>query len=255
MSSHGKFVWYELMTTDLQAAEAYYRKVIGWEMRDSGMTGMRYTLASAGEIPVAGLMELPEEARAAGARPGWVGYVGVDDVDGTAAQIQQAGGTVHRGPADIPGVGRFAIVSDPQRAMFALFKLASEPQGGSPPPATRGHGGWHELYADDREAAFEFYSKLFGWTKAEPFDMGPMGIYQIFAWQGQPIGGIMTKPPEVPAPAWLYYFNIDSIDAAKQRVGSGGGQVINGPVEVPGGSWILQCADPQGAMYALVGPS
>lgn len=254
MSSHGKFVWYELMTSDLQAAEAYYRNVIGWEMRDSGMTGMRYTIASNGEVPVAGLMELPQEARAAGAGPAWVGYVAVDDVDASAAQVQKAAGAVHRGPADIPGVGRFAIVSDPQRAMFALFKPAGEMQGDSPPPGTPGYGGWHELYADDREAAFDFYSKLFGWTKAEPFDMGPMGIYQIFAWRGQPIGGMMNKPPEVPMPAWMYYFNVDGIDAAKQRVGTGGGQVLNGPVEVPGGSWIVQCADPQGAMFALVGP-
>ena len=254
MSSHGKFVWYELMTTDPQAAEAYYRKVIGWETRDAGMPGMRYTIASAGEVPVAGLMELPQGASAAGARPAWVGYVAADDVDATAMQLKQAGGTVDRGPADIPGVGRFAVVSDPQRAMFALFKLASEPQGDSPPQGTPGHGGWHELYAADREAAFEFYSKLFGWTKAEPFDMGPMGIYQIFTWHGQPIGGMMTKPPEVPAPMWLYYFNVDGIDTAKQRVEAGGGEVVHGPVEVPGGSWILQCMDPQGAVFALVGP-
>jgi uncharacterized protein len=253
MSSHGKFVWYELMTSDPQAAEAFYRKVIGWEARDAGMPGMRYAIMSAGEIPVGGVTEIPQDARSAGARPAWIGYVAADDVDATAAQINQAGGAVHRGPADIPTVGRFAIVSDPQGAMFALFKPAGEPPGAPPPAGAPGHGGWHELYAADREAAFAF-SKLFGWTKAEPFDMGAMGIYQIFSWQGQAIGGMMTKPPAVPAPAWLYYFNIAGIDAAKQRVEAGGGRVFHGPTEVPGGSWILQCADQQGAMFALVGP-
>ncbi len=254
MSNHGKFVWYELMTTDLQAAEAFYRAVIGWSAGDAGMPHMRYTIVSAGETPVGGLMELPQDARAAGAQPAWVGYVGVDDVDATAARIKQMHGTVHRQPADIPDVGRFAIVSDPHGAMFALFKPASQPPASSPPADAPGHVGWHELYAGDLEPDFKFYSDLFGWTKADAMNMGPMGVYQLFAWGGQAVGGMMTKPASLPAPFWTYYFNVPDINAAKARVEAGRGQIINGPMQVPGGSWIVQCIDPQGAMFALVAP-
>lgn len=248
---HGKFVWYELMTSDPKAAETFYRNVVGWGAQDASPPGMSYTMFSAGETPVGGLMTIPEDARKSGARPGWNGYVAVDDVDARAAQVPQEGGTVHHAPTDIPGIGRFAVVADPQGAILALFKGSGEP----PPPAvpgTPGHAGWHELYALDQATAFPFYSKLFGWTKAEPFDMGPMGLYQIFQWGDQPIGGMMNKPESVPAPFWGYYFNVDGIDAAAARVKAGGGQVLNGPHEVPGGDWIIQCTDPQGAMFSLV---
>lgn len=250
---HGKFVWYELMTSDAAAAETFYKDVIGWSAKDAGMPGMAYTLCSAGETPVAGMMALPESARTAGWRPGWMGHVGVADVDASAAQVKQMGGSVHREPTDIPGVGRFSVVADSQGAVISLFKGAGEPPA-EQKPDTQGHAGWRELLALDREAAFAFYSKLFGWTKAEAVDMGPMGVYQIFAHNGAAIGGMMTKPEPVPAPFWLYYFNVEEINAAIERVKAAGGQIINGPHQVPGGSWILQGLDPQGAMFALVAP-
>jgi predicted enzyme related to lactoylglutathione lyase len=251
---YSTFVWYELMTTDTPAAETFYRSILGWTGQDSGVPGVAYTMLSAGETPVAGLMAIPPDARAAGARPGWLGYVAVDNVDTIAAQAKEAGGVIHRPAADIPGVGRFAILADPQGAMFALFTpLPGEPRQ-PVTPGTPGHGGWRELLATDREAAFDFYSGLFGWTKAEPFDMGPMGIYQLFNAGSDMIGGMMTKPEAVPAPSWLYYFNVAGIDEAAERVKKAGGQVTNGPNQVPGGSWIIHCVDPQGALFALVGP-
>jgi predicted enzyme related to lactoylglutathione lyase len=253
--SHGKFCWYELMTTDAAAAETFYRGVVGWGANDAGQPDMAYTLLLAGEAPVAGLMTLPEAACAGGAKPGWIGYVAVDDVDAYAARVTEAGGSVHRAPADIPGIGRFAVVADPQGATFVLFKGTA---GMSPPPAGcnhPGYTGWHELMAADGEAAFKFYAGLFGWTKADAMDMGPMGIYQLFAaGGGLAIGGMMTKPPSVPAPFWTYYFQVDGIEAAVSRIKAGGGTIINGPMEVPGGRWIVQGLDPQGAMFALLGP-
>lgn len=253
-SSQGNFIWYELMTTDTKAAEAFYRGVVGWRAQDAGMKDMAYTILSADEAPIGGLLALPPEARDAGARPGWIGYVAVDDVDAYAARLTQAGGTVHRAPDDIPGVGRFAVVADPQGALFVLFKGSADQQPPQAAPDAPGHTGWHELHAGDRESAFAFYSSLFGWTKAEAIDMGPMGIYQIFATGSTPIGGMMTKTDAVPNPFWLYYFNVDDINGAAARVKDKKGQILNGPQQVPGGNWIVQCTDPQGAMFALVGP-
>lgn len=252
---HGKFVWHELMTTDMGAAEAFYRAVVGWDAHDSGMPDMSYKLFTAGKIDVAGLMTIPAEAAKMGTRPGWTGYIAVDDVDARAAEVKQAKGSVYRPPGDIPGVGRFAIVADPQGAVFALFKGTAEMPDQPPAEALPGHVGWHELHAADREAAFAFYAKLFGWTKGEALDMGPAGLYQIFAREGVAMmGAVMTKEEAEPAPFWLYYFNVGEIDAAAARVKAGGGQVLNGPHQVPGGSWIVHCRDPQGAMFALVGP-
>jgi len=253
-SSHGIFCWYELMTSDAKAAEAYYRDVVGWTAKDAGMPDHAYTLLSAGDAQIGGLMTLPADAGAAGARPVWNGYIAVDDVDDYAARVTKAGGTIHRAPADIPGIARFAVAADPQGATFMLLKGFSDATPQWPGPTTRGHVGWRELFAADWERAFAFYSELFGWTKGEAFDMGPMGTYQLFNIKGAQAGGMMTKTKEMPQPFWLYYFHVEDIDAAGARVTKGGGRIMHGPMEVPGGSWIIQCGDPQGALFALVGP-
>jgi uncharacterized protein len=253
-TSTGRFVWYDLMTTDMPAAEAFYSDVVQWQARDSGMPGpSRYTLFSAGGRDVAGLMTIPDEVKARGARPAWNGYIGVDDVDRVAGEVKEKGGAIHYPASDIPGVGRFAVLTDPQGAFFYLFKPNAGQEGGQPAMDTPGHVGWRELMTTDLDAAFAFYAAQFGFTKTEAMDMGPMGIYQLFATGGpDAAGGMMKRPPEVPMSFWLFYFNVDGLDAAIKRVTSGGGQVLNGPVEVPGGAWIAQCSDPQGAMFALV---
>ena len=255
MPAHqARFVWYDVMTTDTKAAEAFYRDVIGWDIKDAGMPDGSYAILSVGATMVGGLMPIPADAKAMGARPGWMGYIGVGDVDGYAARVKAAGGTIHRAPADIPGVGRFAVVADPQGAAFILFKGMGGQEPAAAAPGTPGHIGWHELHTGDREAAFAFYAGLFGWTKTEAMDMGPAGVYQMFAAGGPTIGGMMTRTPEMPAPCWLYYINVAGIDAAVARVNKGGGKVLNGPHQVPGDVWIAQCLDPQGAMFAMVGP-
>ena len=248
-----RFIWYDLMTTDTKAAEAFYRRVIGWDAKESGMPGQPYTLFSAGSRMAAGLMPIPEPTQAGDARPCWTGYIAVDDVDAHARRVTGAGGAVHREPQDIPGVGRFAVVADPQGAVFILFRPNGEATD-MPPADAPGHVGWHELLTDDREAAFAFYSGLFGWTTVQAVDMGPMGVYQTWAAGGPAIGGMFQRSPDMPGPVWRYYFNVPALDAAVEQVGEGGGRLTNGPHQVPGGAWIANCTDPQGAMFALVAP-
>lgn len=250
--SQGQFVWYELMTSDTQAAAAFYREVVGWSSKDSESPDQPYTIFSAGPTMIGGLMAIPEDARAAGLRPGWIGYIGVDDVDDYVTRVIAQGGKLHRNAQDIPGIGRFAVVADPHGAAFVLFHGIGEPPAARAEPAPAGTIGWHELHASDGASAFAFYSGLFGWTKADALDMGSMGVYQIFAIGGVPTGGMMTKAPETPAPFWLYYVNVDAINAAMARVNAAGGKVVMGPQQVPGGMWIVQGRDPQGAMFALV---
>jgi predicted enzyme related to lactoylglutathione lyase len=248
---HGRFVWYELMTTDMAAAKAFYADVVGWGTQDASMPGMAYTLFTAGKSSVGGVVDLPEDARKLGMRPSWLGYVSVNDVAATAARIKRLGGTVYVEPTDIPNISRICVAVDPQMAMIALIKWLTP---GQEPAAlsTPGRVGWHELLAADREQAFAFYAELFGWQKADA-DTGAVGTYQLFSAGGETIGGMFTKQPEMPAPYWLYYFNVGDIDVAMRRVKAGGGGILSSPVEVPGGSWVVQCTDPQSAIFALSG--
>jgi predicted enzyme related to lactoylglutathione lyase len=248
----GRFVWYELMTTDVAAARAFYTKVVGWGAQDASMPGLAYTFFTAGNAFASGLMGQPEAARKTGAAPRWIGYVAVDDVDAAVNRIRRLGGGVHVPPTDLLNTSRFAIVADPQTASLAVIKWLkprSEPLGD---PSGPGRIGWHELLAADCGTALDFYGQLFDWEKADADD-GPAGPYHLFAVRGQTIGGVYAKPALVPAPLWLYYFNVSDIKAAAGRVTAGGGRVLEGPVEVPGGDWIARCADPQGAMFALEG--
>jgi hypothetical protein len=247
----GHFVWYELMTSDMAAAKAFYTKVVGFGGRDASSPGMPYTLLTAGETAVGGLMMLPADARRVGAQPRWLGYVGVADVDASARRINELGGAVHIPPADIPDIGRFAVVADPQAATLALIK----PLGPGEPEADAldkpGRVGWHELLAADGANAFIFYSELFGWRKAE-LENNLDDAYQPFSAGAQAIGGMFTKPPFVANPFWLYYFNVADIAVAAANVTAVGGKILEGPVEVPGGSRVARCEDPQGAMFALM---
>jgi len=248
------FFWYELLTTDMKAAERFYAAVVGWRPEAwGGSENASYTVMNSEKRGVAGIMDIPEEARERGVPTMWFGYIYADDVDAASESVKKAGGTVKRAPEDIPGVGRFSVVSDPQGATFQFLK----PNGPDQPPlsmTTPGHVGWHELYTTDWQQAFDFYAGQFGWTKGDSMDMGPMGTYQLFLVGGEPTGGMMNKPEQIPYPVWLFYFNVPAIDAAAERVKENGGKVLMGPIEVPGGGWIVQCMDPQGATFALLAP-
>jgi uncharacterized protein len=250
--SAAHFVWYELMTAEASAAIAFYTEAIGWKAEDSGMPGMAYTLLKVGDAQVAGLMPTPVEMQTRGTPSTWSGYIAVDDVDAMEARVLEAGGQVLRPAEDIPEVGRFAVVADPQGASLMLFKPARNDPPPMPPAEAPGTIGWHELRARDGAAVFGFYAALFGWTRGEALDMGPLGTYQLFEIDGVPSGAVMNKTSDVPMPGWRYYFRVDALDAALRRVQRLGGTVTMGPSEVPGGLWVAHALDPQGAVFALM---
>ncbi len=249
----GQFIWYEMLTTKVDAAATFYGAVVGWTADASPQAGMDYRLWSIGGQAVGGLMKIPADAAAAGMRPAWLGYVSVDDVDASVAAMKADGGTALMPAMDVPNVGRMALVADPQGAAFYVMK----PMGEGPSPAhaagVAGHGGWHELHTTDWSQALAFYAKHLGWGKSDALDMGPMGTYLLFNAGGEAIGGIMNNP-NFPRPMWVYYFNVATIDAAKDRLIAAGGEVVMGPMEVPGGGWVLQGRDDQGALFALFAP-
>jgi predicted enzyme related to lactoylglutathione lyase/AcrR family transcriptional regulator len=247
----GTFIWYELATSDGKAAAKFYGDVLGWKTQDMSGPGGEYTIVSAGPADVGGIWTMPRENAAAGAPSAWFAYIGVEGVDEFTKRVKAAGGTVKRAPEDIPGIGRFSVVTDPQGATFSLMTPSPREARPTVPPETPGHVAWRELHAGDGAAAWKFYSEFFGWTKGDSLDT-PMGVYQTFFADDAPMGGMMTKMPQSPAPFWLFYFNVPALDAAIARVKAAGGKLVNDPMQVPMGRWIAQCADPQGAMFALI---
>lgn len=251
-NQQGDFVWYELLTTDADDAAKFYGAILGWSMRGTQTTVQDYRIFSIGGTEVAGLMPFPPED--ANMRPGWLGYIAVRDVDSSAAEIVRGGGRQYVPPTDIPGIGRFAMLSDPQGVPFYVMRGASDEASASYAPAKTGHCHWNELATTDQSEALAFYGSLFGWEKGDAMPMGEMGSYQFINQNGQTIGAMMNRTPGGPPPAWTFYFGVDDIDVAARAVSDNGGTIHYGPAEVPGGVSIIVASDPQGAMFGLVGP-
>jgi predicted enzyme related to lactoylglutathione lyase len=245
----GRFVWHELMTSDPGAAETFYRQVVGWDTAPFEDSPTPYTLLNTDSGPVGGMMELPEQAAQMGAPPHWLAYIHAPDVDATTAQAQKLGAQTLMEPTSIPGVGRFSVLKDPQGALFALHRGETEIEPESDP--TQRSFSWHELATTDPDGAWDFYSQLFGWQKTESMDLGEGGTYQMFGRDRFMYGGVYRKPAEMPVSNWLHYAMVDSADAAAERARKSGGQVITGPMDVPGGDRIAVLLDPQGAAFAV----
>jgi len=247
----GSFVWCELLTSDTAAAESFYKKVVGWTSAPFGPDGSYTVLNNSAGSGVGGMMKLPDQAKQAGAPPHWMMYVGTPNVDEMAVRIAQLGGRVVKEADEIPTVGRFAIVQDPFGATFAIFTPKPAPGAPARKKGDTGEFSWFELYTPNPAGAWKFYETLFGWEKTSAMDMGDMGVYQMFGRGGGiPNGGIMKPPPGAPA-AWMPYAMVKDAKASAATATANGGKIINGPMEVPGGDWIAQGIDPQGAMFAV----
>jgi uncharacterized protein len=243
-----QFAWYELLTTDMAAARTFYGSVLGWRTHDASTPRFSYSVFSVGETSVSGLMDLPPDARNAGATPRWVGYVAVDDVRSAVDRLRGLGGAVFVPPTET-NIGLISIVADPQGATLALAQGLKQGEA-CLDPGELGRVGWHELFAADWTTAFAFYSALFGWQRAQT-EIGSLKSYQLLSVGERRIGGMFTKPPMAPVPFWLYYFNVDDIAIAARRVTEGGGRIAQGPTRLPDTGWVVRCIDPQGAMFAL----
>lgn len=247
-ASRGRFVWYEHLTLDVAKAISFYSEVTGWKTEPFGKDG-DYTMWAASQGPLGGVMKLPPgEGRAV---PYWTAHVQVDDTDSTVATALRLGGKICLKPTDIPEVGRFAVIADPQGATLSVFR----PGGADMVPHDLSKDGefcWNELTTSDSVAAFGFYSELFGWKTLEEMNMGPMGTYRIFGVGETRIGGMMNLPKGAGlSPAWLYYVSTSDVDAAVLRAVREGGTVLMGPQDIPGGGRIAQLKDAQGAAFAL----
>ena len=241
----GRFTWHEVMTTDPDAARDFYPRITGWgtSVWDDG--GKPYEMWMNGEMPVGGLMDLP----APDVPPCWLAYLSTPDLDATLAKARDHGGAVLEEMA-VPEVGRFAVLADPQGGVIAVMEPEGETAGHDGAPNI-GEFSWHELATTDADAAWAFYSEVFGWEATSRTDMGEMGFYNMFGRGAQPLGGIFNGPPDMPAVGWLLYVRVPDVQAAVETVKASGGKILNGPMQVPAGDFIAHCMDPQGVAFAV----
>lgn len=245
----GRFLWQELMTTDADAACAFYSKITGWASETWEQDSSYRILSTPNNGPVGGVMQLPESEQDAGTY--WLPYIGTDDIESTVESAERLGASVVKEVSDVPNVGKYAILTDPQGAKFGLLQPSSPPEGSSAESVSEtGKFSWHELGTSDADAAWSFYQELFGWQETGVHDMGEEGLYRMFGTNGTPMGGIYKCKDH--SPSWLGYVSVPSAQDVVETVRNENGQVVVGPMEVPSGDVIVQIQDPQGALFAVI---
>ena len=256
----GSFIWYELMTTDADAAAKFYGAVVGWKIgpRPEAPGAKDYRMIARDDGGSAGgVFQITPEMQKGGASPLWVGYLSTRDVGASVEAITADGGSSLM-RMTLP-VGEIAMLTDPMGAPFYVMKAVPPP--GRPDaesdvfdPKAPQRVRWNELASADLARAKGFYAKHFGFEFNEVMGMGAMGDYCFIDHAGVRVGAIMQKPAESPLGAWLFYFGVDSVAAAQRAIEANGGKVTMGAHEVPGGDWIVMATDPQGAPFGVVGP-
>jgi predicted enzyme related to lactoylglutathione lyase len=240
----GQIVWHDLLTTDVEGAKAFYGELLGWEFEVWKPAELDYSMITSGDHQHGGFMALDA---ATGVPSHWLAYVRVEDVDAAAGQAAEAGGTVHVQPTDIPEVGRFAVVADPQGATLAAFAPGQEmtlPQGVF---------AWDELLTTDVEGAKAFYAAVVGWGSGEWQGEVPYSLFRSSA--GKEVAGVMEKPAEDPSPPhWLTYLVADDLEALVAKARELGAEVYLEGMDVPDIGRIAVLGDPAGATFGLFKP-
>ncbi|HEY4304839.1 MAG TPA: VOC family protein [Gemmatimonadaceae bacterium] len=248
--SQGRFVWHDLATTDVEGARTFYSALAPWTTKPWDDDG-EYILWEKEGTPVGGVTHLADATDRTSSPPSWLPSVFVYDVDDCVRHVPQLGGKVLMQPREIPHIGCWAIIAGPDGAAISIYEPSSKSPPGNDGVPKVGEFAWHELSSNNCEQSLQFYARLFGWEKIREHDMGENGTYVVFGQKGKALGGMFTRRDETAGSNWTSYVEVPSVQAAMETVKSLGGQVMYGPHEVPGGSWIAMCADPQGAKFAI----
>lgn len=250
----GRFVWFDVMSKDAPRTADFLMQLFGWtlEERHLGDYG-QYRLLQHGDRGLGGVVPLEHAPPEVPSH--WMAYVAVDDCQAACERAKAAGGAVCVPPMTIPGVGTFAVLTDPDGG--AISPIALEPSADGtdpnpPHPAPEGEIGWVELHAKDPARAKAFYSEVFGWEWREQ-DMGPMGTYHVIRVGDLEVGGCMQLPPGAEGPqAWMHYVNVGDVDAMHTKASGLGASTFVPPMDIPGVGRFCVLADPTGAAFALV---
>lgn len=239
------FVWFDLMTTNVPTAKAFYAKLFGWKgvVIETSATGTYEILSNQG-TQFGGLVALGEGQ---GARSCWMPYLSHDNLDALGERVTAAGGKVRIPPMDIPFVGRFATLEDPQGAQLsALSMLPDVPYHPAEPEL--GLVCWNELVTPDPEGAAAFYTGVFGWNATPGV---PSPNYWVFNHDKPSASGMIPAPAESERPHWLPYFQVEHLDVSFARGRDLGAAVLMPPTDIPQMGRYAILADPTGAHLAL----
>jgi len=251
MQYQGRFVWRDLMTTDIETSQEFFQKLLGWdtEVFDMGPNGT-YTMFKLRDAPTFGGITQLDGSH--GALPHWLSYISMDDVDDFCVRASEMGATVAVEPGDIPGIGRFAVLADRQGANFSVFSEPVKSAVDEPGEGNLPHGAvvWNELMTGDVEAATAFYTRMFDWD-SEVADVG-IGPYTLLRNGSTLVAGMNKKPDDMPVSAWTIYFEAADIDKAVERVGELGGQILFPVMEIPRTGRITWATDPAGAVFGMM---
>ena len=259
----GRPIWYELMTPDPQRVAGFYRAVFRWEIPASGHpmpNGLEYReIKRTDGGMIGGVLTLTPQMSGQGVKTAWLTYFDVADVEASVAKAQGLGASVHMPATTMGGIGRMAMIADPQGAPFYL--MAPTPPADNPDAqsdvfdvAKAGHARWNELETSNEPAATHFYTALFGWSADNTMPMGERGVYRFIECGGVAIGAINPWRPEHMPVSWLPYFGVEDIDRACAAAEAAGGIITHKVHEVPGGDFIFTVTDPGGAPLGVVGP-
>jgi predicted enzyme related to lactoylglutathione lyase len=253
-NAEGTPIWYELMTKDPAASKTFYEEVIGWNVQPPRPgDAMNYREIETGHGAVGGVLPLTDAMCENGARPTWLFYLGVNDVDATVKKVLAAGGRVLMDPFDVPEVGRIAMIADPQGIPLYVMRGSSNEESKAFEPTGMGKCNWNELSTPDVAGAHAFYAKVFGFTFPDKMPMPHGGDYTFVAAGNVTFGGTMAQPPGAP-PGWTFYFRAPDIEAAAAKIVKAGGKVHAGPMDVPGGDQVVVASDPHGVAFGVSAP-
>lgn len=252
----GQYLWHELLTKDPAAGAGFYARVLGWnKVPYEGDAG--YTMLGNAQGPVGGARVVGKDPLADQVGPSWLTYVGVPDLTAALAAVEGKGGRVLHPVTPVPGNGgRYAVISDPQGTPIGVYEPGAGMSGDNAAPMA-GPVVWHELMIENPEAALQFYKDVFGWEIVATHQMGgDVGTYYLFGKGTTQMGGIFARhgQPGQSKPRWLIYLGVPSVIAAVEAAKAAGGKLLNGPHQVPGGSWIAQLLDSHGVAVAVHGP-
>ncbi len=247
----GKFVWYDLMSTDAGTSRGFYTQLFGYLVDEIPMPPPMapYPMLKVGQNGLGGIVPFDPMH---GWPSHWMPYVGVDDVDAACAKVERLGGVVQVPPSAIPNVGRFAVVSDPTGGTMSLIAMDNP---GSPEDLPKGEGAvaWNELLTNDFDKAGPFYAELLGWGRSQ-MDMGASGVYHLFMQGAEQAAGMTSLPPGAPRPMWLCYFAVPGCDTSTRKAEQLGAKVQMAPFSVPGVGRMAVLTDPSGAAFAVFEP-
>jgi predicted enzyme related to lactoylglutathione lyase len=240
----GRFVWHDHVSSDPEAARAFYAELLGWETEIYPAEGFDYPMIKVGESTHGGFGPAQE-----GAPAHWLSHVVVDDADAAAERVEAGGGSIVAPAMDIPDIGRMVVVTDPQGAVVSLYASF-----GDAPPA-EGVFVWDELLTTDVEAAKRFYGDVVGWESRDQ-DMGEGIVYTLFTSGGVDRAGCMAQPPGAAGtpPAWGTYIGTEDVDATAEKARSLGATFLLEPLDIATVGRMAIFADPTGAVVGLYKP-